>query len=163
MTDTYIEVAVQTDDFSLAQQNGFADLSGDYTQVGALVSFVGKVRAEENNEVGALVALQLEHYAGMTENSLQSICLQAAERWPLTACRVIHRVGRLLVGENIVLVSVACAHRGDAFAACEYIMDYLKTQAPLWKKTIYEKNEQWVNAREQDEQALQKWQNKKVR
>jgi len=125
------------------------------------------VRADRlaDQQVGASVAAQpavtamtLEHYPGMTEAALADIVAAARKRWELRGVRVIHRVGRLLPGERIVFVGVASAHRGDAFAACEFIMDYLKTQAPFWKKEETPEGGRWVDARTTDEHAAKRWQ-----
>lgn len=102
--------------------------------------------------------MTLEHYPGMTENALAEIVQQARARWTLRRVRVIHRVGRLLPGERIVFVGVASAHRGEAFAACEFIMDYLKTQAPFWKKEETPAGARWVEARDADDTAARRWQ-----
>ena len=102
--------------------------------------------------------MTLEHYPGMTESALAEIEAAARARWLLQKVRIIHRVGRLLPGERIVFVGVACAHRGDAFAACEFIMDYLKTQAPFWKKEETADGGRWVDAREADDAAAARWQ-----
>jgi molybdopterin synthase catalytic subunit len=102
--------------------------------------------------------MTLEHYPGMTEKSLEEIIAQAKTRWPLRGVRVIHRVGRLLPGEQIVLVAVASGHRGEVFAACEFIMDWLKTKAPFWKKEETTEGGRWVDARESDDAAAARWQ-----
>lgn len=122
-------VSVQVEDFSVDQE--YQGLS-EGTSSGAVVTFIGKVR--DMNLGDNVVGLHLEHYPGMTEKSLVEICNQAETRWPLLGVRVIHRVGDLDIGDQIVFVGVSSAHRGAAFDACEFIMDYLKTQAPFWKK-----------------------------
>ena len=136
-----MKVSVQAEDFDAGAE--IRALSHD-PKVGAVASFIGVVR-----EVG----MTLEHYPGMTERALQKIVEEARSRWKVTDCTVIHRYGVLQPTDQIVLVVVAGAHRGDAFAACEFIMDYLKTQAPFWKKEAAG----WVEARGSDDQAAQRW------
>lgn len=122
---------------------------------GAVVTFTGKVR---NHNLGNdVAALTLEHYPGMTEKALQEIVDAARERWPLQRVTVIHRVGELFPGDEIVLVGVTSAHRGSAFSAAEFIMDYLKTRAPFWKREATEQGDRWVDARDRDHQAAQRW------
>jgi len=122
---------------------------------GAVVTFTGKVR---NHNLGDNVAaLTLEHYPGMTEKGLQEIVDAARERWPLQRVTVIHRVGELFPGDEIVLVGVTSAHRSSAFSAAEFIMDYLKTRAPFWKREATEQGDRWVDARDSDQQAAQRW------
>ncbi|SFN55271.1 molybdopterin synthase catalytic subunit [Candidatus Pantoea varia] len=122
---------------------------------GAVVTFTGKVR---NHNLGDNVAaLTLEHYPGMTEKALQEIVDAARERWPLQRVTVIHRVGELFPGDEIVLVGVTSAHRGSAFSAAEFIMDYLKTRAPFWKREATAQGDRWVDARDSDHQAAQRW------
>ncbi|UZH02076.1 molybdopterin synthase catalytic subunit MoaE [Pantoea anthophila] len=122
---------------------------------GAVVTFTGKVR---NHNLGSdVAALTLEHYPGMTEKALQEIVAAARERWPLQRVTVIHRVGELFPGDEIVLVGVTSAHRGSAFSAAEFIMDYLKTRAPFWKREATEQGHRWVDARDSDHQAAQRW------
>lgn len=122
---------------------------------GAVVTFTGKVR---NHNLGDdVAALTLEHYPGMTEKALQEIVDAARERWPLQRVTVIHRVGELFPGDEIVLVGVTSAHRGSAFSAAEFIMDYLKTRAPFWKREATEQGDRWVDARDSDHQAAQRW------
>ena len=123
--------------------------------VGAVASFIGLVR--EANEGHAIHAMTLEHYPGMTEKALEDICREAHARWEILDTLVIHRVGPLAPGDRIVLVGVSSAHRGDAFQACEFIMDYLKTRAPFWKKEATPEGERWVEAREGDDAAAQRW------
>lgn len=122
---------------------------------GAVVTFTGKVR---NHNLGDSVrALTLEHYPGMTEKTLADIIQQARERWPLGRVTVVHRIGELWPGDEIVFVGVTSVHRGSAFAAGEYIMDYLKTRAPFWKREATEEGDRWVEARESDQQAAKRW------
>ncbi len=148
-----MSVQVQAEDFDLGAEVRAAHAG--CLRVGAVASFVGYVRdLNEGDEVRDLV---LEHYPGMTERALERIEAQARERWTLDAVRVIHRVGRLAPGQQIVLVVVASAHRGEAFAACEFLMDYLKTQAPFWKKEQTPAGARWVEARSSDDAAAQRW------
>ena len=148
-------IRVQSEDFvadELMQQ-----LRQAYPQAGALASFVGCVRAEQDDQ-GMLQALQLEHYPGMTEKALDEICHKAEQRWPLLDVRVIHRVGDLDIGDQIVFVGVSSAHRGAAFEACEFIMDYLKTRAPFWKRELNAAGDgKWVDARDSDDAAAARW------
>ena len=123
--------------------------------VGALASFVGLVR--DANDGSAVTGMTLEHYPGMTESALEDICAQAHARWDLIDTLVIHRVGALVPGDRIVLVGVTSGHRGEAFEACEFIMDYLKTRAPFWKKEDTPDGGHWVDARESDDAAAQRW------
>jgi molybdopterin synthase catalytic subunit len=146
-------IRVQTDDFDLS--NEIAQLRADDPRVGAVVSFVGTVR--DMNDGSSVTEMELEHYPGMTEKALQDIVEQAKVRWNVIDALVIHRVGALKPLDQIVLVAVTSAHRGEAFAACEFIMDYLKTQAPFWKKETTPQGERWVDARVTDDQALSKW------
>ena len=146
-------VFVQTADFDLSIE--IAKLRANNPAIGAVVSFVGVVR--DLNEGVDVQAMELEHYPGMTEKALLEIVAQASSRWQFLDCLVIHRVGLLKPLDQIVLVAVATSHRGDAFAACEFIMDYLKTQAPFWKKENTSEGERWVDAREADDHAVSKW------
>ncbi len=124
-------------------------------RVGAVASFVGTVR--EINEGDAVSTLTLEHYPGMTESSIREIVQEAERRWPLFNARVIHRIGTLAPADEIVWVGVSSAHREAALAACAFIMDFLKSKAPFWKKEAIPQGERWVQAREKDEQALKRW------
>ncbi|WP_426211411.1 molybdenum cofactor biosynthesis protein MoaE [Massilia sp. TWP1-3-3] len=146
-------VRVQAQDFDLSAEVA-ALRSGD-AGVGAIVSFVGTVR--DMNDGAGVAEMELEHYAGMTEQSIEKIIDQARARWPLLGARVIHRVGPLKPMEQIVLVACSAAHRGEAFAACEFIIDYLKTEAPFWKKEQTSEGARWVDARATDDAALEKW------
>ena len=123
--------------------------------VGALASFVGTVRGQ--GEAGSIGGMELEHYPGMTEQAIEAMIDEAMRRFDIRAARVVHRVGTLAVGEQIVLVAVASAHRGAAFQACEFLMDYLKTQAPFWKKEHTAHGAHWVDARSADDAALARW------
>ena len=146
-------VRVQAEPFDLATE--VARLHRDNPKVGAVASFLGLVR--DINEGDGVHTLTLEHYPGMTEKSLEAIVAEADGRWRLLGTRVIHRFGRLVPGERIVFVGVASSHRGDAFAACEFIMDYLKTRAPFWKKEDTPAGGRWVDAREADDSAAARW------
>lgn len=146
-------IRVQTADFDLNAE--LAQLRQGNPGIGAVVSFVGLVR--DINDGQNISAMELEHYPGMTEKALEQIVVQAHSRWALINTLVIHRVGPLQPQDQIVLVAVATRHRSDAFAACEFIMDYLKTQAPFWKKEQTPEGSRWVDARETDDLALQKW------
>ncbi|PSW61741.1 molybdopterin synthase catalytic subunit MoaE [Photobacterium kishitanii] len=145
-------ISVQHDDFSVADE--YAKLS-EGNEAGAVVTFIGKVR--DFNQGDTVTGLSLEHYPGMTEKALQDIVVQARSRWPLLQTRVIHRVGDLDLGDQIVFVGVTSAHRGAAFEACEFIMDYLKTRAPFWKKEQTPLESRWVDARETDNSAADRW------
>jgi molybdopterin synthase catalytic subunit len=144
------DVSVQEADFDAGAE--IAALGADDGGAGAVASFVGLVRGD-----GGLAAMTLEHYPAMTEKALAEIVAQARARWQLRRVRVVHRVGRLLPGARIVFVGVSSAHRGDAFAACEFIMDYLKTRAPFWKKEETPEGSRWVDARESDDTAAARW------
>nr|WP_034333019.1 molybdopterin synthase catalytic subunit MoaE [Herbaspirillum sp. B39] len=146
-------VRVQTADFDLSTE--VAQLRLANPRVGAVVSFVGTVR--DLNDGAAVSEMELEHYPAMTERALEQIVEQAKARWPIFDALVIHRVGPMQPREQIVLVAVTSPHRGEAFAACEFIMDYLKTQAPFWKKEQTPDGARWVDARESDGTALAKW------
>ncbi len=145
-------IRVQHEDFdSLALQR---ELCAGRSDIGAVASFVGLVRDLEGE---SLETMRLEHYPGMTEKALAKIADQACERWRVLDLAIVHRIGDLRPGDQIVLVLVASAHRGDAFAACEFIMDYLKTDAPFWKKETSGQGEKWVEARKSDLFAQKKW------
>ena len=146
-------VRVQEQDFDVGRE--LEALCAGRHDIGGLASFVGLVR--DANDGQAVRAMTLEHYPGMTEKSLEEICAQAHSRWDLVDTLVIHRVGPLMPGDRIVLVGVASAHRGEAFAACEFIMDFLKTRAPFWKKEDTPQGGRWVDARATDDQATERW------
>lgn len=146
-------VRVQEADFDVGVE--LAALRRQDSRVGAVVSFVGIVR--DGNEGSGVSELTLEHYPGMTERALATIVDEARERWAIIDALVIHRVGRLLPTDQIVFVAVSSAHRGEAFAACEFIMDYLKTQAPFWKRELTADGARWVDARVADDQAAERW------
>ncbi|CAN7315482.1 molybdopterin synthase catalytic subunit MoaE [Massilia sp. LjRoot122] len=147
------EIRVQQDDFDLSRD--IARLREGDGRVGAVVSFVGTVR--DLNEGAQVSEMELEHYPGMTEKALEDIVAQARARWALFGVLVIHRVGPLKPLDQIVLVACSSAHRGEAFAACEFIMDYLKTDAPFWKKEQTPEGARWVDARASDDSAKRKW------
>ena len=142
-------VSVQEADFDVGAE--IAALTAGGVDAGAVASFVGLVRG------GEIDAMTLEHYPAMTAKALNDIVAEAHRRWELLGVRVIHRVGRLLPGERIVLVAVSSTHRQAAFAACEFIMDYLKTRAPFWKCEDTAAGSHWVDARESDDEALRRW------
>lgn len=146
-------VRVQTDDFDIGAE--IATLRKGNAKIGAIASFIGLVR--DNNEGDRVSAMTLEHYPGMTEKALEEIVSQARSRWDVYDALVVHRVGQLMPLEQIVLVVVTSAHRGEAFAACEFLMDYLKTLAPFWKKENTARGERWVDARESDDAAAARW------
>ena len=146
-------VRIQEADFDVGVE--LAALRRENPRVGAVASFVGIVR--DANEGSDVSELTLEHYPGMTETALAAIVDEARERWAIIDALVIHRVGRLLPTDQIVLVAVSSAHRGEAFAACEFIMDYLKTQAPFWKREVTAEGARWVDARAADDQAAERW------
>lgn len=131
---------------------------GKKESIGAIVSFVGQVR--DMNDGDAINTLTLEHYPEMTEKALQAIEVEAKSRWDVIDTLIIHRVGTLKPLDQIVLVAVTSAHRGEAFSACEFIMDYLKTSAPFWKKEATNQGERWVEAKLSDDAAKQRWQQK---
>ena len=144
-------VRVQREDFDLGAE--LAGLRAGRRDVGALVSFTGLVR----DSAGGLEGFELEHYPGMTERALAAIEAEARTRWPLQAALVIHRYGRLEPGEQIMMVATASAHRATAFAAAEFLMDYLKSRAPFWKKETGPGGPSWVEAKAEDEAALDRW------
>lgn len=146
-------VRVQSEDFDLSTEIKKLR-SGDY-RVGAIAAFVGTVR--DQNEGSKVFSMTLEHYPGMTEESLEDIVTKAKARWDIYDVLIIHRVGPLNVEDQIVLVAVTSAHRGEAFSACEFVMDYLKTLAPFWKKEETDLGSRWVDARLSDAEALKKW------
>lgn len=146
-------VRVQTQDFDVGLEISQLRLARKDT--GAVVSFVGQVR--DLNEGDTVSQLTLEHYPGMTEKALEAIVGQAQSRWDIFDALVIHRVGTLQPTDQIVLVAVSSAHRGEAFKACEFIMDYLKTEAPFWKKEVTNQGERWVDAKLTDDDARERW------
>jgi molybdopterin synthase catalytic subunit len=148
-----MSVRVQTEDFDIARE--IAALRAGDPRVGAVAAFIGLVR--DVNDASAVSTLTLEHYPGMTEKALSGIVDEAKSRWRVYDALVIHRVGELRPTDQIVLVIVTSAHRGDAFAACEFIMDYLKTRAPFWKKERTPAGERWVEARASDDEKAARW------
>ena len=150
-------VRIQTEDFDAGAE--IAALRAGNPAVGAVASFVGVVR--DRNDGDTVATLTLEHYSGMTEKAIEAIVEEARSRWAIIDVRVVHRVGELKPLDQIVLVVVAGAHRGDAFAACEFIMDYLKTRAPFWKKEQTPEGARWVDARASDDDAAGRWAGRK--
>ena len=148
-----MNVRVQAEDFDVGAE--IARLRQGRADIGAVATFIGLVR--DINEGADVTAMTLEHYPGMTEKALQDIVDQAKSRWDIYDALVIHRIGTLRTGDQIVLVAVTGAHRGEAFAACEFIMDYLKTEAPFWKKERTAQGERWVEARSSDDDARERW------
>lgn len=146
-------VTIQTEDFDVAAE--IAALRRDDPGVGAVCSFIGTVR--DRNDGSPVSAMELEHYPGMTEKAIEEMIDEAFRRFDIRAARVIHRVGPLQLQDQIVLVVVTSAHRGESFQACEFLMDYLKTQAPFWKKERTPEGERWVDARVADDAALERW------
>ena len=146
-------IRIQTEDFDLSTE--VAQLRANNPGVGAVATFTGTVR--DMNDGAGVAEMELEHYPGMTEKALEDIVAQAKTRWNIFDALVIHRVGPMKPLEQIVLVAVTSAHRGESFAACEFIMDYLKTQAPFWKKEQTPQGARWVDARTTDDKALAKW------
>ena len=144
-------ISIQESDFNLASE--IAALNADGT--GAIATFTGLVRPDDN-----LTSLTLEHYPQMTEREIARIADDAQTRWPLLAVTIVHRIGRLTPGDNIVFVGVAAAHRSAAFAACEFLMDYLKTNAPFWKQEERGGASSWVEAKSSDDRAAERWQKK---
>ncbi len=150
-------IRVQVEDFDAGAEA--AELRKGNVKIGAIASFVGLVR--DRSDTGAVSTLTLEHYPGMTQRALSSIVAQAEARWNIVDCTVIHRVGELSPADQIVLVIVASGHRADAFEACAFIMDYLKSRAPFWKKEHTPEGDRWVDARDSDEVAVARWQSGK--
>lgn len=148
-----MSVRVQREDFDAGKE--IAALRAGNLGVGAVAVFVGTVR--DLNDGDGVASLELEHYPGMTERALEDICAQARQRWDIFDVTVVHRFGQLAPGDQIVLVVVSSAHRAQAFAACEFLMDYLKTRAPFWKKERTPEGERWVEARASDDDAAARW------
>lgn len=145
-----MQITVQSEDFDLAEVlKGF----GKAPNTGATVSFTGLVR----DDTGTLDHMEIEHYPGMCEAAISKIAEEAATRWSLTDCLVIHRYGKLRPGDQIMMVATAARHRVEAFEAAEYLMDYLKSRAPFWKKEVTREGADWVAAKEADEDALKRW------
>ena len=148
------KIVVQTEDFDLTKEVEL--IKSTNSNLGAVVSFIGTVRDLEGE---SLVSLTLEHYPGMTEKSLSTIADKARKKWELESITIIHRVGTLSVGDQIVLVITSSKHRQEAFDSCNFIMDYLKTDAPFWKKEVSDKQEKWVDKRDHDEKQKKRWKN----
>ena len=148
-----MSVRVQLADFDVGAE--ILALRRGNPKIGAIASFIGLVR--DINEGDDVAVMTLEHYPGMTEKALEAIVVRARERWDIPDALVVHRIGALRPTDQIVLVVVSSAHRGEAFAACEFIMDYLKTEAPFWKKEQTDKGGRWVEARASDEDATARW------
>lgn len=144
-------ISVQTNDFDISEE--IARLKGTNNEIGAVVTFIGTVR----DIGGSLQTMTLEHYPGMTEKELERIAHIAEDRWPLLGCKIIHRFGTLKPGDNIVLVITLSAHREAAFKAAEFLMDYLKSNAPFWKKESGADGENWVASKQSDQSSLHKW------
>ena len=151
-------VRVQSEDFDAGAE--IARLREGDPKVGAVAAFIGVAR--DVNDGAAVATLSLEHYPGMTEKALEGIVAEARARWRLIDALVIHRIGALRPTDQIVLVAVTSEHRGDAFAACEFIMDYLKTRAPFWKKEATTEGERWVEARVGDDESAARWRSPKT-
>jgi molybdopterin synthase catalytic subunit len=146
-------IRLQREDFDVGAE--LAKMTAGRTDIGGLASFVGIVR--EHTDAGALSAMTLEHYPGMTEKRLGEIAAEATRRWPLSATLIIHRYGRLVPGERIVLVATASSHRQAALESCQFLIDWLKTKAPFWKLEETAAGSQWVDARETDDRAAERW------
>ena len=148
-----MKISIQPGDFDAGRE--MAAVRAGNPKVGAVASFIGVVR--DVNDGAGVATMTLEHYPGMTEKALQKIVDEAKGRWEVLDCTVIHRVGKLAPTDQIVFVAVASSHRGDAFAACEFIMDYLKTRAPFWKKEETNDGARWVEAKGADDTAAERW------
>jgi len=148
-------VSIQAHDFDLSAE--VAALRAQDSRVGAVCSFVGTVREHSAGAASPISSMELEHYPGMTEKAIEAMIDEACQRFDIYRVRVIHRIGRLQPLDQIVLVAVTSAHRGESFAACEFLMDYLKTQAPFWKKEQTAQGARWVDARSSDDAALARW------
>jgi molybdopterin synthase catalytic subunit len=148
-----LSVSIQTEDFDIGQEH--QALRAQDERVGAVCSFLGTVRSQSDGQ--AVSAMALEHYPGMTEKAIMAMLNQAQDKFDIHAARVIHRIGDLMPGDQIVWVGVTSAHRGQSFQACEFLIDYLKTQAPFWKKEQTPNGTRWVDARVSDDDALARW------
>ena len=149
-----MQVLVSEADFDQSEE--YQQILLDNPNAGAVIQFVGRVRGLDNQR--QVNSLHLSHYPGMTENLIRDICDQAIEQWRLNDVRVIHRVGQLTAGAQIVLVTVAASHRAEAFAGCEYVMDALKTQATFWKKELGPEGDQWLDMKQKDKDRMDRWQ-----
>ena len=145
-------IHIQSEDFDVSDE--IEALTAGEPNIGAVATFTGHVRGDDG-----LTALTLEHYPGMTEHEIARIAAEAASRWNLTGVTIIHRVGRLKVGERIVLVAVSSSHRAAAFEACAFLMDYLKTRAPFWKQEERGGTKSWVESKASDDAAAERWRN----
>ncbi|PJE80892.1 Molybdopterin synthase catalytic subunit [invertebrate metagenome] len=152
LPDNRISIIIQADDFSPAEEQEKLSLD---PQAGAVITFTGLVRNQNREQ--PVYGLFLEHYPGMTEKMLDKIAREAIQRWSLQQVRIIHRIGQLNVGDRIVYVGVSASHRHEGFQACEFIMDYLKTQAPFWKKERSSQGDSWLEQREIDQEAAHRW------
>lgn len=150
-----MSVSIQQENFDHGQE--YQHLCQDAPAIGAIVTFCGLVREFDNGEG---YGLELEYYPGMTEKTLHNIIERAKQHWPILNARIVHRVGKLHKGEQIVFVGVNSQHRDAAFQACEFIMDFLKTEAPFWKKALNHQQDYWVEAKDKDQQAKTRWQTK---
>jgi molybdopterin synthase catalytic subunit len=146
-------ISIQEHDFDVGEE--YKALVADDTAAGAVVTFVGRVR--DLNLERNVLGLHLEHYPGMTEKSLQEIVGEAQFRWKILRYKIIHRIGDLRLGDNIVFVGVTSAHREDAFQAADFLMDYLKTRAPFWKKELTDQGNVWIESQEKDANAAKRW------
>lgn len=155
-TPMNLHIDIREGDFDVGQEQKL--LSVESTHSGGQVLFIGLVRNYTNNNDSSVYALELPHYKGMTEKTIEEICLQARQRWPLDTVRVIHRVGKLKSQEQIVLVAVSAPHRAEAFQGAEFIMDELKTNATFWKKEIRSDGEHWLDMKKSDIERSEKWQ-----
>lgn len=153
MSSEFSEISIQHENFDASAE--IARLRAGDARVGAVCCFIGTVR--DRSSSASVQAMELEHYPGMTEKAIATMVVEAKRRFDLYGVRVIHRVGPLLPEDQIVLVAVTSAHRGESFQACEFLMDYLKTQAPFWKKEQTPEGRHWVDARESDDVALRRW------
>ncbi len=153
INNCFISVNIQKDDFDV---NAEIQSIRSGKIIGGIINFIGVVR-DSQKEKEELVSLELEHYPGMTEKAIMSICRDAQKRWEINFVRVIHRVGNLKTGDNIVLVITASAHRKESFKSAEFIMDFLKSRAPIWKKEHYKTHSTWVQSKEADELLLKDW------
>lgn len=146
-------ISIQHEDFDVGAE--YKALVANDTSAGAVVTFVGRVR--DLNLARNVLGLHLEHYPGMTEKSLQAIVDEAQSRWKIVRCKIIHRIGDLHLGDNIVFVGISSAHREDAFSAADFLMDYLKTRAPFWKKELTDQGSVWIESQEKDASAAKRW------
>ena len=153
INNCFISVKIQKDDFDV---NAEIQSIRSRKIIGGIINFIGVVR-DTHKEKDELISLELEHYPGMTEKAIMSICRDALKRWKINFVSVIHRVGNLKTGDNIVLVITASAHRKESFKSAEFIMDFLKSRAPIWKKEHYKTHSSWVQSKEKDELSLKDW------